>query len=406
MNKNNWRSDYNVLVPQADSMGAIAVIRSLGQHGYNVFATSEKKEALGCRSNYVKESAVSPAYNEEYLAWLRRYIIEKNIDVIIPSEAFYLIIKDHYQEFAHLLPITSNEQETYKCLCKVDVFQSFLEAKDTKLAQNIPNTKIITQNEHINWNEFKKWRFPLFLKGDAFYARESSDAKIVKVDTLDEAKLQIQSLLELFSKVMIQDCSSGVKATVNLLFQDGELLAESMALATHENPHTGGLTTLRHSWWQDDMYEDAIRRVKHLNWNGPAMVEYKWCHRKQSFSFIEINSRYWAALNLDILAGVHFPCVHLDYFFNKSIADKPARLTTDIVVRNALPADFGYMLSSLKDQEISMTKKTLIFIEFWLLFLNPRIKADLLYPGDNKLYFINLWNFTKELGKSCLKRLR
>lgn len=402
----NWRNKYHVLVPQADSMGAIAVIRSLGQHGYQVHAASSKAGALGCQSNYAHQSIRCPDYDNDYLTWLRQYITEYDISAIIPSEAFYLAIRDDYQEFKHLLPISSSEEEVYRCLCKADVFDGFLQSGDKQLTDNISNTQVISDAQSMNWSETTKWQYPLFIKGDGFYAKGGDDANIIKAETEEAAKEAVEYIFTLYNKAIVQDCSSGVKATVNLLYQDGKLLAESMAVATHENPHTGGLTSLRQSWWQQEMYEDAKARLKFLNWNGPAMVEYKWDKDKQTFDFIELNSRYWAALNLDILAGVHFPCIHLDYFFEQLVPKNPIRLTKSVNVRNALPADFGYMLSSLKDKQISRGKKLVIVAEFFWLFLNPTIKADLLYPGDRGLYFKNLWSFSKEFMRSCLKRLK
>jgi predicted ATP-grasp superfamily ATP-dependent carboligase len=402
----NWRNQYNVLVPQADSMGAIAVIRSLGTHGYNVFAASSKDAALGCRSNFAAVSIRCPEYDNGYLEWLRSYIKEHNIQAIIPSEAFYLIIKDCFEEFSHLLPISSSKEVIYQCLCKVDVFDAFLLSGDKSLIDNISNTQVVSNAEEVDWEATNDWNYPLFIKGDGFYAHAGDDARIVKAETEHDAKQAVTDIFKSYDKAIVQDCSEGVKATVNLLFQDGELLAESMAIATHENPHTGGLTSLRHSWWHQDMYDDAVTRLKFLKWNGPAMVEYKWHESTKSFDFIELNSRYWAALNLDILAGIHFPCIHLDYFFEKLKPQTPIRLEDRIEVRNALPADFGYMLSSLKDPSIAKSKKSVIFVEFLLLFLHPNIKADLLYPNDRKLYFINLWDFTKEFASSCLKRLK
>lgn len=402
----NWRNQYNVLVPQADSMGAVAVIRSLGTHGYNVFATSSKEEALGCRSNFAASAIQCPEYDNSYLDWLRKVIVNHNIQAIIPSEAFYLAIKENFEEFSHLLPISSSKEVIYQCLCKVDVFEAFLSSDKDELTNNISNTQVVSSAEEVNWEATEAWNYPLFIKGDGFYAHKGDDAKIIKAQTENEAKQAVTDVFNSYNKAIVQDCSEGVKATVNLLFQDGMLLAESMAVATHENPHTGGLTSLRHSWWHQEMYEDAVARMKFLNWNGPAMVEYKWHETTQSFDFIELNSRYWAALNLDILAGIHFPCIHLDYFFEKLAPKEPIRLDGNIEVRNALPADFGYMLSSLKDPLISKGKKASIIAEFFILFLNPKIKADLLYSGDRKLYFINLWAFTKEFISSCLKRLK
>ncbi len=402
----NWRNKYNVLVPQADSMGAVAVIRSLGQHGYNVFAVSSKVDALGCKSNFIKMAEQCPEYNGNYLEWLRQFIHQHDIHAIIPSEGFYLIIKEYYEEFAHLLPLSSPKDVVYGCLCKVDVFDAFLSSEDQALTQHISNTQVASSIEEVNWDETSHWRYPLFIKGDGFYAHHGDDARIIKAQSLADSKDAVSELFQTYSKIIIQDCSEGVKATVNLLFQDDKLLAESMVVATHESPHTGGLTALRHSWWHQEMYDDAVIRMKFLKWNGPAMVEYKWCELTQQFDFIELNSRYWAALNLDILAGIHFPCIHLDYFFEKLIAEKPIRLTDKITVRNALPADYGYMLSSLKDETIPKLKRVGIFIEFLWLFVNPTIKADLLYPGDRKLYFLNLWAFIKEFGNSCLKHLK
>ena len=402
----NWRNKYNVLVPQADSMGAIAVIRSLGQHGYKVFAASSKINALGCRSNFTAMAVTCPPYDNNYLEWLRAFIKEHDIQAIIPSEAFYLVIKNCFDEFSHLLPISSSKEVIYQCLCKVDVFDAFLLSGDKSLTNNISNTQVVASEAEVDWAVTASWNYPLFIKGDGFYAHSGDDARIIKAETELDAKQAVMDVFKSYNKAIVQDCSEGVKATVNLLFQDGQLLAESMAVATHENPHTGGLTSLRHSWWQQKMYEDAVLRLKFLKWNGPAMVEYKWHEATNSFDFIELNSRYWAALNLDILAGVHFPCIHLDYFFEKLAPKTPIRLENHIQVRNALPADFGYMLSSLKDPIITKPKKLLIAAEFLLLFLHPNIKADLLYPNDRKLYFINLWAFTKEFTVSCLKRLK
>ncbi len=402
----NWRNKYNVLVPQADSIGAVAVIRSLGGHGYNVFAASAKKSALGCQSNFATKAVQCPEYEDNYLDWLRRYIEFNSIQAIIPSEAFYLAIRDSFEEFAHLLPISSSKEVIYQCLCKVDVFEAFLISGDAALTKHLSNTQVVSHEEKVNWQEVAKWNYPLFIKGDGYYALSGGEAMITCAESETEARKTITKAFQLYEKVIIQDCSEGVKATVNILFQEGQLLVESMVVATHENPHTGGLTSLRHSWWHQEMYEDAVARLRFLNWNGPAMVEYKWHKESNSFYFIELNSRYWAALNLDLLAGVHFPCIHLDYFFEKLMPKKTIRLEEYLEVRNALPADFGYMLTSLKDPNVTKLKKLFRFINFFLLFLHPKIKADLLYPNDRKLYFINLWAFTKEFYRSCLRRLK
>ena len=49
--KGNWRHDINILTPQAEAVGTIGVIRSLGSAGYCVHACSHDPKALGLRSN-------------------------------------------------------------------------------------------------------------------------------------------------------------------------------------------------------------------------------------------------------------------------------------------------------------------------------------------------------------------
>ena len=84
MEKSTLPNKPSVLVPQADSLGAIAVIRSLGQHGYQVHAASAKSGALGCRSAFTSFAHVAPAYqSEDYLPWLRKTIAKYEIQAIV-----------------------------------------------------------------------------------------------------------------------------------------------------------------------------------------------------------------------------------------------------------------------------------------------------------------------------------
>lgn len=396
-----------VLVPQADSIGAVAVIRSLGLHKYQVHAASVKTEALGCQSNYATLSHICPSYqSNDYLPWLRATISQHKIEAIIPSEGFLLAIKNHFYEFSPLMPIPQDHNLVYGCLSKVFVLDFFLQSFDAKLKQHLPKTAIITQATEIGSFKTENWVRPFFIKGDGFYNKNNDSAFVTKVHNWTDVENKVISALKNYEKVLLQDCSHGVKATVNLLMQDGVILAESMIIARHENPHTGGLTSLRESWWNQHIYEDAVLRMHALGWNGPAMLEYKWDEKTQDFDFIEINARYWAALHLDILAGLHFPAIQLEYFFHKTKPEIPLRLNKVIKVRHALPADFGYLLSKIKDKEIGNLAKLRSVLGFLLYFFHPNIYSDLNYPGDRKLAWLNTKAFIMELTRSCINKLR
>jgi predicted ATP-grasp superfamily ATP-dependent carboligase len=54
----------------------------------------------------------------------------------------------------------------------------------------------------------------------------------------------------------------------------------------------------------------AIRLLRRLNWEGPAMVEYRYDRATGSAVLMEVNGRYWGSLPLSIAAGVEFPYYH------------------------------------------------------------------------------------------------
>jgi hypothetical protein len=83
-------------------------------------------------------------------------------------------------------------------------------------------------------------------------------------------------------------------------------------------------------------------------------------------------------------------------FLQKVLLEKPQRLTRSITVRYTFPADFGYLVSKLKDPKITFVNKLKSLLGFFLYFLHPGIRSDLNYPGDRQLYWLGLKNFLLE----------
>jgi len=400
--KYNERRNKNILVVEAQAIGMIGVIRGLGQAGYRIIAISSNSEALGLRSNFSSSSYICPSYDDEkYLSWLNNFVIKHKIDAIIPSEGFLLAIRQEFDRYKALIPGEAEAETTYKCLSKSDVFHSFVTAdEESPVRKFIPETIIITDEKTVpDIDQLHQLGLPIWIKVDAFYARgEGYDGEIIKVESVEDARKKIIDLLPMAEKILVQSHKTGVKATVNLCLHKGRLLARSECIATHEVPHTGGLTSVRHNWVHKEMFKDAIERVAHLGWDGVAMMEYKWDANNNEFCFIEMNSRYWAAMHLDLFTGINFPKIQVDAFFG--LNPEPV-LTPDkfLTVRHAFPSDFGHMVSKLRDNAVPIHKKLVSFIGFFLLFANPMIKADLLYPGDRKLYWLQIKKFISDLRR-------
>jgi len=95
-----WRREYPVMVAEAQAVGSVGVIRSLGRAGYQVHTVSDSSEALGLRSRFAARSAVSPAYPApDFVSWLRGYVRDYGIRAIVPSEGFLFAVRDTWSEF-------------------------------------------------------------------------------------------------------------------------------------------------------------------------------------------------------------------------------------------------------------------------------------------------------------------
>ncbi|WP_204844785.1 ATP-grasp domain-containing protein [Paremcibacter congregatus] len=394
------RQNKTILVVEAQALGMIGVIRGLGMAGYRVIAASSDEQALGLKSNFATESHVCPAYGrEQYFPWLDEVISKKQIAAIVPSESFLLAIHSSFSKYAHLMPGNMDKATVYKCLCKTDVFSSFIEAEDDGfLVRNTPKTYIVTDAASVpDEAQLTAMGLPIWIKLDEFYVQgENCERGVIRADCIEDATQAILNHLPKVQKILVQSHVKGVKTAVNLCLDRGKLLARSEFIATHENPHTGGFATLRHTWENEEMFKDALAKIRHLGWDGVAMMEYRWDRHTGEFNFIELNARYWGALHLELYAGKNFPQIQMDAFFD---LDPEPRLKPEKFqsVRYALPGDFGYMMSKVRDRNVARTGRLMAFLGFLGLFLNPFIKSDLLFPGDRYLYGLQMKKFVRDL---------
>jgi hypothetical protein len=401
MKQRNTEVGQHVLVVEAQAIGMIGVIRSLGAAGYCVHAGASRADAPGLHSRYASVAVQYPAYHsEEFLPWLRRYVAEQQIAAIVPSEAFLLAIAPVYEQYRALLPDAPDAVTLYRCFAKADVEALFATHPDAGLRQQLPRAAVAYRGESLpSTQQFASWQWPLYVKTDGRHADQAHAASVRAVHGPHELLEALSAALATHNRCQIQETVPGVKATVNLWRHRGEIRAESMCVAMHENPHTGGLTAYRKIWWHEAILADAKRRLQALNWQGVAMVEYKYDAATDRFWFLELNARYWNALNLDLLAGKDFPRWQLDAFFGKALVQDLGPGPLGFRARYTVPADVGYLLSRCRDRNVSAGKKIAALVEFVWLSLHPGVRSDLWFPGDRGLYWRAWREFFRKLGQ-------
>ncbi len=399
------RSRLPVLVPNADAIGMIGVIRSLGRAGYPVHACSSNPDALGLQSNFATRGVRCPEYGDaDFLSWLDDYIAAHDIQCIVPSEGFLLAIQPAFDRYTRLLPIDPDPQLVYGSLSKAAVIARLQETPET--AACLPPTLLISDESPFPAEkELAALGIPVFIKGDSVDDRQGHSNIVVVEQTASAAQARIEELRRRYTRVLVQGFVPGKGTGAYFLIHEGKIVQEFMNRCLHEVPHTGGYCSLRDSWWHQRMMEDARTKARHLGWEGVVMFEYRWDPDSDRFWFIEINARFWAALHVALYAGIDFPRMLVDLFHGATVRSSPG-FPMGIQVRYTIPFEVAYVLSRWRDKNIPLAGRLASIFGWFLRFLNPGIYSDLYFPGDRHLYFRQWSRFASDLAKKFRLRGR
>jgi hypothetical protein len=391
-----WRRNLPVLVAEAQSIGALAVIRSLGRAGYEVYGASADARALGLRSRLATKGLAAPPYEDpSYLAWLRQTIHDLGIRAIVPSEGFLHRIRPAFDEFAPLIPVKSELEKVYAALSKHDVYGAF---SCSSLEKRLPPSRAICDDETVpSEEECVSLGYPVFAKVDQIHAKDDGGNAVKQFPDYASLQTGLQKLLLKYSKVLLQGYVPGTGVGVFLLRWDGNELAHFMHRRIHEVPHTGGASSFREAWSHDGILNDARQRLDHLDWQGVAMLEYRWDPSSGDYWLIEVNARFWGSLHLALFAGVDFPCLLLDAFFGHPRCVRA--YDRSVACRLTFPREVEYVLSCVRDRQLSVRNRLWPIAEFFLLGIRPGVYSDLWFPGDRLLYFSALWQTVRKFSK-------
>lgn len=124
---------------------------------------------------------------------------------------------------------------------------------------------------------------------------------------------ELEALLARFAPVgiwpLIQQYCSGEGVGQMLYMHDGHATLRFQHRRLHEWPPEGGVSTLCRAepaslhGAQMDVSEKLLRA---LDWQGQAMVEYRYDPAQGRYWLMEVNGRYWGSLPLAHHCGAHF----------------------------------------------------------------------------------------------------
>lgn len=391
-----------VLVPEAHALGMLAALRSLGQAGYRMHAASPQSDAIGFASRFCTVRTTCPTFHDPaYVPWLRRYIAKNAIGAIIPGGAFLLAIEPFFEEFRHLLPIAPERQVVYRALSKVEVFEAFQGAPlPLRLLDHHPPSLVIDRElSPVTEAEIARLGQSIYLKADARYGAAGSDDLLIGPLRPSEVTAALWKALGCYRKVLLQQGVAGRQAGVALLLDaKGAVLAANCFVDVHLEPTRRGTMSLRRTWHNPDLLEDALRRLRHLGWQGAAMLEYRVRDSDGSFDFIEINPRYWQSLHLDLMSGIDFPRRQFAWFEGRPLPPPPP--ARNVTCSDLWPGEISRMLEIWRSPRFGIGFRLRETLAFLLRLADPSIASDYAFPGDRRVY----WRRVLQVVSGWLRR--
>lgn len=108
---------------------------------------------------------------------------------------------------------------------------------------------------------------------------------------------------------LIQQYCSGVGVGQMIHMEAGQATLRFQHRRLHEWPPEGGISTLCQAEPPDRHREQMLLSevlLRALDWQGPAMVEYRYEPQSDRYWLMEVNGRFWGSLPLAWHCGAHF----------------------------------------------------------------------------------------------------
>jgi len=275
---------------------AYIINKSLSEHNIKVFTGDVSAINMNTFSLKPNTSFRYPNFYkspEQFIKGLKEQLNKHNIHFLIPTHEEIFILSKYaagLENIKTLLP----EFESLRTAHKKDLSASIARKLNIPLPLTlVPKTE---QDCTAFFNENTK---PVVLK----YLNSNSAKGVFYIYTTD----QLRSHFTNIGDFVLQEYIKGSGYGVSMLYNRGKLRASFTHKRLEEKISTGGTSTLRISVRNVALESYAKALLDHLNWNGVAMVEFKWDDKTNRGYFIEINPRFWGSLALAYYSGMDFP---------------------------------------------------------------------------------------------------
>lgn len=299
-----------VLVTDGEQRAALAMVRSLGRAGHDVWVASARRRSLAGGSRWSRGEALTAdplAAPERFVDDVRAAIARWRIDTLLPvSEPALLALLPARDALADVL-LPFPPAEVFRRLCD----KGELLAAAPRAGIAVPEQRTLHTRGDGAALDAASLEYPVVLKPSRSVGEHGGRrAKLAVRHAADPVQLSA-ALAELGAEaypLLIQRRIVGPGVGIFLLPWDGRVLATFAHRRIREKPPSGGISVYRESIAAEPALVARSRALlEQFGWCGVAMVEYKIDERTGTPYLMEVNGRFWGSLQLAIDAGVDFP---------------------------------------------------------------------------------------------------
>ena len=292
-----------VLILGVEPRISVPIARSLHKQGIPVAIAGLSPQEPRISSRAVVHFLRLPGYQDqaaEFLETLSSFIRTQGVDMLIPAtDAALSAISQHYDALSPLLHVA----------CPPPHIINRVLHKEATLAAaqqcgiRVPREFVISTVKDLE-TFLENLTFPVVAK-----PRQKSSAEAFKVRYFhSEADLSEALTTGALGEALLQEYCPGEGVGVEMLLHQGECVAAFQHRRLKEMPHTGGVAVVAIAEPLDpELRRIALALLRGLEWEGVAMVEFRYDRIHGTAALMEVNGRYWGTLSLPIHAGVDFP---------------------------------------------------------------------------------------------------
>jgi predicted ATP-grasp superfamily ATP-dependent carboligase len=334
----------HVLIANAKSPPALAVIRSLGKKGYLVTGASDERNDFPMFSKYCKKRIYLKSGQQDpdqRIDELLAIVADTRFDAFLPimSESMLLALARRRAEFENHTRLVLPSFEQLSILNNKAKVWNLLD----ELGHPRPVTYFAETQEDLDAIR-DRLEFPLVIK--PFRGEGARGVRLIHDP--GEMDNTFRAINSGYGPVLIQKFVTGVKHTaVYLLNRNSEPKRFFVHRAIREYPVTGGPTCFLTSVKYEPVFEYGLGLLRKAGFTGLAAMEFIIDSTDGMPKIIDVNPRIYGPIQCAIAAGVDLPSALVEMTLNGDIeADMNYR--EGVTCRNLLFEDAKHMISILK----------------------------------------------------------